>query len=54
MKMSESTDQITSVPTDIEKKPEKKKDPEKVAAGKALAKKNKEAREALKKSQENQ
>ena len=45
-------DQITSVPTDIEKKPVKKKDPKKVAAGKALAKKNKEAREALKKSQD--
>ena len=41
-------DQITSIPTDLEKKPARVKDPKKVAAGKALAKKNKEARDALK------
>ena len=41
-------DQITNVPTELEKKPSKVKDPKKVAAGKALAKKNKEARDAFK------
>ena len=45
-------DQITSVPSDLEKKPARVKDPKKVAAGKALAKKNKEARDLLKKNRE--